>query len=329
MTAFKALWTEENNGKFQSSVITRDTAELPDGDLLIRVSYSSLNYKDALSASGNKAVTRNFPHTPGIDAVGIVEQSRSAGFKSGDAVIVTGFDLGMNTCGGLAEYIRVPAHWAVSKPDNLSPCETMIYGTAGLTAALCIEKLLAMGALFGKDQSVLVTGASGGVGCNAILLLKKLGFSVVASSGKKDKTDFLECLGADSVIDRSLLSEVNNKPLLKPQWHHAIDTVGGATLVNTLKSIHYGGSVACCGLTQSSSLETNVFPFILRGVNLLGVDSVECPTANKQAVWEKLASQWKPDQLHTIHREYSLVDVPDLLPGFLKGQINGRIVIKL
>jgi putative YhdH/YhfP family quinone oxidoreductase len=329
MTAFKALWTVENNGKFQTSVITRDTADLPDGDLLIRVTYSSLNYKDALSASGNKGVTSNFPHTPGIDAVGIVEQSRSADFKSGDSVIVTGFDLGMNTCGGLAEYIQVPAHWAVSKPENLSPCEAMIYGTAGLTAALCLEKLLAMGALPGKDQSVLVTGASGGVGCIAISLLKKLGFSVLASSGKKDKTDFLESLGADSVIDRSLLSEANNKPLLKPQWHHAIDTVGGATLVNVLKSIHYGGSVACCGLAQSSSLDATVFPFILRGVNLLGVDSVECPTASKQAVWEKLANQWKPDQLHTIYQEHDLADVPDLLPGFLKGQISGRVVIRL
>lgn len=330
MTSFKALRVSEDEDRaYKVTIEQRNVDELPPGDLLIRVNYSALNYKDALSAAGNKGVTRKFPHTPGIDAVGVVEASESPRFVKGDIVIVTGYDLGMNTSGGLAEYIRVPCGWAVKKPKSLTSLECMVYGTAGVTAALCINKLIKLGAEPDKEKPILVTGASGGVGCMSIALLHLLGFKVSASTGKASQSLFLEEIGASSVINRSELSESNRKPLLKPLWSYAIDSVGGDTLVNVLKSLTHGGSVACCGLAQSAEMDLTVFPFILRGVNLLGVDSVECELAEKEQVWSLLAGDWKLNDFTVLSKTISLEEVPNILPDFLEGKVLGRIVVAL
>lgn len=272
MAVFKALWvTEAPHGVYETQVVERDTGDLPAGDVLIRVQYSSLNYKDALSASGNRGVTRKYPHTPGIDAAGVVAESSVAEFAAGDEVIVTGYDLGMNTAGGFGQYIRVPAAWVIKRPQGLSLREAMILGTAGLTAALCVEKLERSG-LRPDHGSVLVTGASGGVGSIAVELLAKLGYTVAAATGKLEQAEFLNRLGAKQILDRATVADGVDKPLLKEQWAGAVDTVGGDILFNVVKSLQYGGSVACCGLTAGAGFKASVLPFILRGVNLLGVE---------------------------------------------------------
>ncbi|TWI53174.1 putative YhdH/YhfP family quinone oxidoreductase [Pseudomonas duriflava] len=329
MDSFKALWvTEGAHGAFQQDVIQRSIADLPSGDILIKVSYSSLNYKDALSAIGNRGVTRRYPHTPGIDAAGVVVESRVADFKPGDEVVVTGYDLGMDTPGGFGQYIRVPAGWVIKRPGGLSLRETMILGTAGLTAGLCVEKLEKSG-LTASAGSVLVTGASGGVGTLAIKLLTRLGYSVAAASAKIDHAEFLNRLGARQILDRATMMDGIEKPLLKEQWAGAIDTVGGDILFNVVKSLHYGASVVCCGLTAGSSFKATVFPFILRGVNLLGVDSVELPLHIKAAMWERLATQWKLDDLDDITREVHLDDLPNAINQMLAGKMIGRILVRL
>lgn len=326
---FRALETSEvDAGKFESRVITRNTDDLPAGELLIKVRYSSLNYKDALSASGNRGVTRQYPHTPGIDAAGDVVVSTDPRFAIGAAVIVTGYDLGMNTAGGLAEYIRVPARWVVPLPEGLSYFEAMALGTAGLTAALCIEKLQRMG-MTPDDGDVLVTGATGGVGCCAIAMLSQLGYGVSASTGKAINHDFLKRIGATRIIERDVLAQDSVKPLGKETWAHAIDTVGGVTLVNALKSLKYGGSVACCGLVSSPNVHATVFPFILRNVNLLGVDSVALPLPVKQSIWQKLAAVYKPSVLLEMVNTIGLDQVPDFIGRFLQGRITGRVVVRI
>lgn len=326
---FKALQTAEvEPGKFETHQVMRTTDDLPPGDLLIKVRYSSLNYKDALSATGNRGVTRQYPHTPGIDAAGDVVSSTDMRFAVGTAVIVTGYDLGMNTAGGLAQYIRVPASWAVPLPAGLSYFEAMVIGTAGFTAALCIDKLQRMGATPGQGK-VLVTGATGGVGCCAVTLLAQLGFSVSASTGKAINHDFLQRIGASEIVDRETLLVQSGKPLDKPQWANAVDTVGGNTLANVLKSVGYGGSVTCCGLAESAGLNTTVFPFILRGVNLLGVDSVELPVEVKTALWQRLASDLKPAKLLLLANTIGMEQVADFFGRFLRGQITGRVVVRI
>ncbi|HHX35512.1 MAG TPA: YhdH/YhfP family quinone oxidoreductase [Gammaproteobacteria bacterium] len=326
MSTYQALWITETP-QFQQKVIERSLADLPDGEVLIRVRYSSLNYKDALSATGNRGVTRQFPHTPGIDAAGIVVQSSNSEFVEGDEVIVTGYDLGMNTYGGLAQYIRVPASWIIKHRSGLSLREAMVLGTAGLTAALCVDKLLHAG-LAVEDGPVLVTGATGGVGSIAVALLAKLGFQVTAVTGKADQTDFLHQLGAAQVMPRSALLEGMDKVLLKPKWAGVVDTVGGDILFNTLKALLPGASAACCGLTAGADFKGSVLPFILRGVNLLGVDSVELPLATKAAMWDKLALQWKLD-LEPLVKEISLADVPDAIIAMLAGQQVGRNLVRI
>jgi alcohol dehydrogenase len=327
--SFKALQVSEQADKqFASALITRSVEDLPPGELLINVKYSSLNYKDALSASGNKGVTRQYPHTPGIDAAGIVAASESDAFAVGDEVIVIGYDLGMNTAGGYGEYIRVPANWAVKRPDGLSLRESMIIGTAGFTAALCLEKLVRNG-VTPASGPVLVTGATGGVGIFAVALLHHLGYEVVASTGKASAHALLTELGASAIIDRMELSEENPRPLLKEQWAAAIDVVGGETLFNVVKSIRYGGSVACCGLVQSPAFKGSVLPFILRGVNLLGVDSVQLPLATKAALWQKLATEWKLTALEALCTEIGFDQLTDSLATVLKGDAKGRYLLNL
>ena len=326
---FKALQVSEvTEKKITSTIVERSVDELPEGEVLIEVSYSSINYKDALSASGNKGVTRNYPHTPGVDASGIVRSSSSDNFKPGDEVIVTGYDLGMNTAGGFGQYIRVPAAWVLACPEGLNLRDAMILGTAGFTAALCVEKLIANG-LAPDAGDVLVTGATGGVGIVAVMLLKALGYRVVASTGKNSAHDTLLQLGASEILDRAELSEANPRPLLKERWSAAVDVAGGDTLSNVIKALNYGASVAACGLVQSPILQASVLPFILRGVNLLGIDSVELPLDSKQAVWAKLAGEWKLAGLDAICTEIGLEQLDTSLSSVLAGQATGRFLLNL
>lgn len=328
MSRFTALQARETSaGTFEQAVVERDIAELPAGELLVRVRYSSLNYKDALSASGNRGVTRQFPHTPGIDAAGVVEASSVAEFAVGDEVIVTGYDLGMNTSGGFAQYIRVPAAWALKRPQGLSLRESMVLGTAGLTAALCVDKLEQAG-VAPEAGAVLVTGATGGVGSVAVALLARLGFSVAAATGKASQAEFLTRLGAQQVVLRSALQEGAERPMLKEQWAGAVDTVGGEILFNVVKSLRYGGSVACCGLTAGVGFKGSVLPFILRGVNLLGVDSVELPLVVKASMWDKLSLQWKLD-LDALVTEVSLEQLPEVIRQILAGELVGRVLVRV
>lgn len=324
-TEFKAWRVDERDGDYVGSEQTMNTADLPAGEVLVRVSHSSLNYKDALSASGNKGVTRSFPHTPGIDAAGEVVESATGTPAPGTAVVITGYDLGMNTDGGFGEYIRVPAAWCVPMPEGWNARTAMIYGTAGLTAGLCVQKLLTMGA--SPDQGkVAVTGASGAVGTVAVELLAKLGFEVVAISGKADHADDLKALGAKDVRGRDTLAE-EKKPLVKPAFANAVDTVGGGPLAELLKQIQPGGSVSCCGLVAGPGLQTTVLPFILRGVNLLGVDSVEIPLAEKEAVWKKFAGEWACPKTEASARDIGRKDLDSALKAFLKGESSGKIVL--
>jgi acrylyl-CoA reductase (NADPH) len=325
MADFRAWRVSEKEGQFSGEVTERRFEDLPAGDALIRVDHSSLNFKDALSASGNKGVTREFPHTPGIDAAGEVVRADGSEFPPGAKVIVTGYDLGMNTDGGFGEYIRVPASWCVNLPGEWTSRTAMAYGTAGLTAALCIDKLLHAGLETGQGP-VLVTGASGGVGSVAVELLSKLGFEVVAVSGKVDQAEALESLGAARVEGRDLLEE-SKKPVLKPEFAGAVDTVGGSTLAEIIKRLKPAGSVAACGLAGGTAVPTAVFPFILRGVNLLGVDSVEIPLEKKQAMWQKLAGDWRCEKTEAQAREIGFDELPEALSAFLKGQARGRVVL--
>ena len=329
MTAFKAFEVSEVAEKqYAGSVVEKDLADLPEGDVLIEVHYSSLNYKDALSASGNKGVTRNYPHTPGIDAAGVVAESNASDLAVGTEVIVVGYDLGMNTAGGFGQYIRVPSQWVVTLPEGLSLRESMILGTAGFTAALCIDKLILNG-LDDRENEVLVTGATGGVGIVAVALLSQLGFRVVASTGKQSSHARLKDLGASDIVDRSELSEPNSKPMVAERWAGAVDVVGGDTLFNVIKGLRYGGSVAACGLVQSPMFAASVFPFILRGVNLLGVDSVELPLDQKKSVWAKLATEWKPGKLDSLATEIGMEDLQGCLQQVLAGKAEGRWILNL
>lgn len=327
MSVFKALQTEKTEQGFHTSMVERDLADLGSNGVLVRVQWSSLNFKDALSASGNKGVTRHFPHTPGIDAVGVVEDTDDGPFSQGDAVICTGYDLGMDTDGGYGDYIRVPAEWLVRLPAGLPPRDAMLLGTAGLTAALSVESLIDTG-LQPEQGKVLVTGATGGVGSIAVAILAKLGFEPVAVTGKQDAEAWLKNLGAVDVISREQVLEGADKPLLKPRWHGAVDCVGGEMLAAALKSVHYGASVTCCGLAASPKLDMTVLPFILRGVNLLGVDSVELPVEVKQQMWQLLADEWCPPSLDALQCQQ--VSRDELVPWFqriLDGGVRGRVVV--
>ena len=329
MSTFKALQASEGqDGAFVQRVVERDVADLPAGDVLVRVRYSSLNFKDALSASGNRGVTRQFPHTPGIDAAGTVVESAVGEFAVGDEVIVTGYDLGMNTAGGFGQYIRVPAPWLIKRPQGLSLREAMVLGTAGLTAALCVDKLESAG-LDPQAGPVLVTGASGGVGSVAVALLSSLGYTVAAATGKAEQAGYLRSLGATQIVTREALQEGLEKPMLKERWAGAVDTVGGDILFNVVKSLRYGGSVACCGLTAGVAFKANVMPFILRGVNLLGVDSVELPLVVKASMWDKLSLQWKLANLDELSREISLDALPEAIAAILAGKQVGRLLVNL
>ena len=324
---FKAFLTEETEKGFISNVKERTFEDLPDGDVLIKVAFSSLNYKDALSASGNKGVSRNYPHSPGIDAAGIVEQSSTSDFLKGDEVIVTGFDLGMNTSGGFSEYIRVPKEWIIKKPDNLSLEESMAYGTAGLTAGLCVRKILLSG-LKPEDGEVFVTGATGGVGIIAVMLLAKLGFNVVAITGKDDQTDLLLSLGAKEIINRSEFEGEMKSPLAKPRWAGGVDAVGSDILSNLITATHQRAAIACCGMVGGVDLNTSIFPFILRGLSLLGIDSAETLIEVKKEIWNNFASDWKLEKINDQIKDVGLEELSSEIEKILKGKQVGRVRLK-
>jgi acrylyl-CoA reductase (NADPH) len=325
---FNAYWvTEEPVGSFQHQVIRRNTSELLPNGVLIKVAFSSINYKDALSASGNKGVTRRYPHTPGIDAAGLVTESDSEKFRPGDQVIVTGYDLGMNTMGGFGEYINVPAEWVVPLPQGLSLKESMVCGTAGFTAALAIHHLLRCGQKT-SDGSFLVTGATGGVGSFSVAIASKLGFDVTASTGKLKETDYLKSIGANTVIQRDEVNDQSGRMLLRPRWAGAIDTVGGNTLATILKSMKPHGNVASCGNVASPLLHTSVFPFILNGINLLGVNSATTPMPLRRELWEKLAGEWKPALQNIETKVVMLEEIHLSIEKILKGEIKGRVVLE-
>nr|WP_207755100.1 YhdH/YhfP family quinone oxidoreductase [Alkaliphilus hydrothermalis] len=313
---------------FQREIITRQVKDLPKGDILINVKYSSLNYKDALSATGNKGVTRNYPHTPGIDAAGVVVESINDTFKIGDEVIVTGYDLGMNTSGGYGEYIRVPADWVVKLPENLSLRESMIFGTAGFTAALSVYKLVNSD-VKPKDGDILVTGATGGVGSIAISILNRIGYNVIAATGKADEKEMLLRLGAKDIVDRKEIDDKSERALSKGRWAGVVDTVGGNILATAIKSTNYGGIVTCCGNVASHEFLTSVYPFILRGVTLFGIDSVQCPMAIRLKIWNALSSDWKPDNLNDNVDEISLEGLSTKIDMILAGKHKGRTIVNL
>ena len=326
---YRAMVVRGNPEKgFSRDIEILPLADLPPGDVLIRVHFSSLNYKDALSAQGNRGVTRKYPHTPGVDVAGVVESSSVEQFAAGDEVLCMGFDLGMNTAGGFAEFVRVPAAWVLAKPDNISLYESMQLGTAGFTAAQCVDRLLELGGMPEKG-AVLVTGATGGVGSIAVWLLSRLGFTVTGVTGKESQRDFLFNLGCSSILTREQAEGRKGAALLRERWAGVVDTVGGGILASAIKATCYGGIVTCCGNAASGDLPLTVYPFILRGVSLVGIDSASCPMARRKNVWQQLAGPWKLDMLDELSIRIPLEQLSEVIDEMLAAKTRGRIVIDL
>lgn len=329
MSTFKAFVVEEqSDGTFTHSVKQWPLQNLPKNEVLIEVHYSSLNYKDALSATGNKGVTKTYPHVPGIDAAGIVKESSNPEFAAGDAVIVNGYDLGQNTSGGFGQFISVPGDWIVPLPKGLSLQESMIIGTAGFTAAIGVHHLRHNN-IYPENGQILVTGATGGVGIMAIGILSRLGYKVTAATGKMEQQDFLTKAGAANIIHRSEVQDESSRPLLSSKWAGAIDTVGGIMLDTTIRQTKHNGTVACCGNVLGHELHTNVYPFILRGVHLAGMDSGNCKMKLRKKLWGKLASDWKPKNLKKLAREGTLEELEKEIERILDGEQVGRVLINL
>ncbi len=329
-STFTALWvSEQTDGSFKREVVSRNVSDLPHNEVVIKVSYSALNYKDALSSTGHKGITRQFPHIPGIDASGVVLSDKSGKFAPGTEVLVTSYDLGMNTYGGFSELICVPATWVVKLPTGMDLRSAMVYGTAGFTAGLALHKMEICGQKPAMGP-VLVTGSTGGVGSMAVKLLKTAGYEVIASTGKDSEHEYLKNLGASAVIHRSEVYDDSAKPFLKTRWAGAIDTVGGVTLATILKACGHNGNVAVCGLVEKPDFATTVYPFIIKGNNLLGVESAECDMGTRWQVWDKLAGKWKFDfpsegitecDLQTLNEKY--------IPEILAGKTRGRVIVKI
>jgi len=329
-STFRALEASETEGKFSLKIVEKNIADLPEGDLLIKVDFSSLNYKDAMSASGLPGVTRNYPHTPGIDAAGKIAESTVPDFKEGDEVIITGYDLGMNTSGGFGEYIRVPLNWAVHLPKGLTAKQSMSLGTAGLTAGLSIHALDSFREYAGlKNTKSVVSGATGGVGSISVMLLSKLGSEVTAVTGKNDQSDFLHAIGASNILSREELAETARKPIGKSLWDVGVDVASGEILSLLLTSLSPGGAVACSGLVGGPSFESSIFPFILRGNALIGIDSVEIPLKDKEHIWEHFAHDWALEGLDKITKEVSLDNLEVEIESILSGNQVGRVLVKI
>lgn len=325
---FKALVVSEKaDGSFERSIKERSVSSLPKHDVLIKVYYSSLNYKDALSATGNKGVTQQFPHTPGVDASGVVEESKDNRFKEGDKVIVTSFDLGQNTSGGFGEYIRVPGDWIVPLPEGFTLRESMTYGTAGFTAAYGVYKLK-QNNTEPDDGPILVTGATGGVGSLAVAILAKEEYRVIAATGKTEQEDFLKKRGAAQIINRDNVYANSSKPLLSGRWVGAVDTVGGDMLDAVIRQTKHNGTVTCCGNVLGHNLETSIYPFILRGISLMGIDSGICLMPMRKKIWSMLSGRWHLDNLGDLARECSLEGLDKEIKKILNGQQVGRVIVK-
>jgi acrylyl-CoA reductase (NADPH) len=322
---FNAVLIEKADDVQSVSVAQIDENQLPEGDVTIDVAYSTLNYKDGLAITGSSPVVRKFPMVPGIDLAGTVRESSHADWKAGDRVVLNGWGVGEGHWGGLAQVARLNGDWLVPLPSAFSEKQAMAIGTAGYTASLCVEALVKAGVT--PDQGeVLVTGATGGVGSVAVALLKKAGFTVVGSTGKASEADYLTKLGADSIIDRAELSE-KGRPLQKERWAGVVDSVGSFTLVNACAAVKYGGAVAACGLAQGADFPATVMPFILRGVRLLGVDSVMAPKAARLAAWERLARDLDPALTEVIGAEIGLGEAVAAASDLLAGKVRGRIIV--
>ena len=324
---YKAFVVEEIDDKFVPAIKSLNVDDLPVGEVLVRVYYSSLNYKDALSAAGNKGVTKKYPHTPGIDAAGVVVQSDVSSYSIGDEVIVTGYDLGMNTPGGFGEYIRVPAEWIIKLPAGLSPKEAMIIGTAGFTAGISMLRLMEL--VKPADGKVIVSGATGGVGSMALSMLTKKGYQKIAISGKVQESEFLTTCGADEIISRDEFMAMADKALLPATYAGAIDTVGGDILARIIKMLKPMGAVTTCGSVASTNLPLNVFPFILRAVTLIGVSAQNYPTALRSELWQRLATDLKPDNLMDMYREITMEELPEATQLILSGKLKGRTIVRI
>lgn len=326
---FLALIVEKSaDGEFTRRIGSRSPRELAEGELLVKVRYSSLNYKDALSALGRPGVTKEYPHTPGIDAAGEVVSCSDGAFAAGERVIVTGHELGTSRAGGFGQYIRVPSSWAVRLPEGLTLKESMIVGTAGLTAGLCLLGLSRAG-VSPERGDILVTGATGGVGSIGVSILARAGYGVVAVTGKSAETDFLLGLGARRVMSREAFLRGADRPLLVERWAGVMDVVGGPMLAAAIKSTRYGGVATCCGLAGSPDLPLNVYPFILRAVSLIGIDSAQCPAQLRQEVWRRLASDWKPARLMESAVECPLSGLEEKFHAMLRGELRGRTVVNV
>ena len=329
MDNFKAFMVNKTDDDFSAEVKTIGLDDLPAGDVVIKVAYSSVNFKDGLASIPNGKIVRSYPFVPGIDLAGTVVRSDDSRFKEGDEVIATSYEIGVSHYGGYSEFARIPADWIVPLPEGLNLREAMVFGTAGFTAALSVHRLEENG-LAPEKGKVLVTGATGGVGSVAVAMLAKRGYHVVASTGKESEHEYLRKIGAAETISREEVVGEKLKPLDKQFWAAAVDPVGGKTLAAILSKLEYNGSVAVSGLTGGTDVATTVFPFILRGINLLGIDSVYCPMETRKVIWQRMASDLKPEGiLKTIESEVSLEELPGVLSSILKGENRGRTIVKI
>lgn len=323
----KAVLITKDNDAYEANLTDVDEAQLPEGNVTVKVDYSTLNYKDGLAITGASPVVRKFPMVPGVDLAGSVEESSHPDYKAGDMVVLNGWGVGEVHWGGLAQKARLNGDWLVPLPKRFSSRDAMAIGTAGYTSMLCVMALEAQGVTPDKGD-ILVTGAVGGVGSVAVSLLAGLGYSVVASTGRPEEADYLKSLGATSIIDRAELSE-KGRPLGKERWAGAVDTVGSHTLANVCAGLKYGGTVAACGLAQGFDLPATVMPFILRGVILNGVDSVMCPKAKRIEAWQRLAKDLDMSHLELITREISLSDAIPTAKALLDGKVKGRVIVNV
>ena len=328
-STFQALVLEDSDGAVTPSIQCLDDSRLPEGDTVVRVAYSTLNFKDGMIVKGLGKLVRQYPHVPGIDFAGTVESSQSDRFKPGDPVILTGYRVGEVHWGGFATRARVQADWLVPLPDGLSLAESMAIGTAGFTAMLAVMALEAHGLTPDPERDVLVTGAAGGVGSLAVALLAALGYRVAASTGRPQAEPYLKSMGAASIVGREDLATPPAGPLGAQRWAAAIDNVGGPILANLLASLGHGGSCACVGLAAGPGFQASVLPFVLRGINLLGIDSNLCPMDRRRLAWSRLARELPKDKLAAATSTATLADVPDLAGRILGGEVQGRTVIRL
>jgi acrylyl-CoA reductase (NADPH) len=325
---FGCYLVRKTGEEVQASFEQRPFRELPAGDVRIRVSYSSLNYKDAMAATGHSGITKKFPHVPGIDVAGVVESSESPAFRPGDEVFSTGHELGVERWGGWSEYVQLPGEWVLPRPLGLTLEQTMILGTAGFTAAQCVAALIDHHVTKHKG-GIVVTGATGGVGILAVKILAKLGYKAVAVSGKEDQKEWLVEQGATAFMARSTFVDQSDRPLLMSRWAGGIDTVGGAMLSSLIRGVEHRGCVAACGVVGGANIPLTVYPFILRGVTLAGIDSAWCPDDRRAEIWRRLAGDWKPDNLEGVSNLISHREIADVVSDMLKGRIRGRVVIRL